>query len=71
MVHYQSLSIKRLQRADVGDETIIHQGRVLSFISRVLLRIPMEHVETKDRRDSELQIGSICSIEILNILRDI
>ena len=37
------------------------------IISRIL-RILMEHIETKNSLDSKLQTFSICSVRILNIL---
>ena len=40
---------------------------VLTITSRIL-RILMEHIEMKNSLDSKLQLLSICSVRILNIL---
>ena len=48
----------------------VFEKLVFGITSRIL-RIPMEHIETKDSPDSKLQIESICSVGILDILEDI
>ena len=44
-------------------------ARLVFAISSRILRILMEHKEIKNSLDSKLQTFSICSVEILNILK--
>ena len=45
----------------------IFEELIFAITSRIL-RILTEHIEPKDSLDSKLQIESICSVTILNVL---
>ena len=51
----------------VDEPTTVFWVDTFLIITRVLVRILMEHIEMKNSSDSKLKLDSICSIRILPV----